>query len=70
MIKKHFVLFVTYVSGECAFLTDIPSLPEALEEFEEVRRRQASDSVLFDKSTMLPEVQSAKLVRLFYNEER
>ncbi len=68
-MKKHFVLLVTYVSGECAFLTDTPNLQRALKEFDLVRKKQVSDSVLFDKSMALPEVQSAKIVRLFYNKE-
>ncbi len=68
-MKKHFVLLVKYVSGECAFLTDTPNLQRALKEFDLVRKKQMSDSVLFDKSTLLPEVQSAKLVRLFYDRD-
>ena len=68
-MKKHFVLLVKYVSGECAFLTDTPNLQRALKEFDIVRKKDMSDSVLFDKSMALPEVQSAKLVRLFYNKE-
>jgi hypothetical protein len=67
MIKKHFVLVVKYISGECAFLTDTPNLQRALKEFDIIRKKDVSDSVLFDKSTALPEVQSAKLVRLYYN---
>lgn len=67
-MKKHFVLIVEYVCGECAFLTNTPNLQQALKEFDDVRRKQASDSVLFDKSTALPEVQSAKIIRLFNNE--
>ena len=66
---KHFVLLVKYVSGECAFLTDTPNLQRALKEFEIVRKRDISDSVLFDKSMALPEVQSARIVKLFYNKE-
>ena len=69
MRRKQFVLLVTYVSGECAFLTSSPNLQKALEEFDKARRKNVSDSVLFDKSTALPEVQSAKLVRLYYNRE-
>ena len=66
-MKKHFVLLVKYVSGECAFLTDTPNLQRALREFDIIRKKDMSDSVLFDKSTALPEVQSAKLVRIYYN---
>ena len=63
---KHFVLIIEYTTGSCAFLTDNINLQKALQEFEEARLSKYN---VDDKSSMIPEIISAKLFRLYYNKE-
>lgn len=65
-LNKHFILLVQYTSGECAFPTDMDDLTEALEEFKGELKQSFSESVLSDKTFTLPQIVSAKIVKIYY----
>lgn len=65
-MDKPFVLIVQYASGECAFPTDTDDLIDALDEFKNEIRKSFADSVMGDKSFYLPQILSAKIVKLYY----
>lgn len=62
--KKHFALIITYACGQCVYLTERADIAEAINDFR-VRQRDLlgyKDSKSFD----LPEIISAKLLRVVY----
>ena len=65
-MNKHFVLLVEYTTGECAFPVDTDDLAEALDEFRAELRQSFSDSVMGDKTFALPQIVSAKIVKIYY----
>ena len=64
-MSKHFVLIIEYTTGECAFPVDTDNLQEALAEFQEEVKTSFS-SVIGDKSFALPQIVSARIVKLYY----
>ena len=64
-MSKHFALLVEYTSGECVFPTDTDDIQKALSEFQQEVRASFS-SVLDDKSFSLPQIISAKIVKMYY----
>lgn len=66
-MNKHFVLIIEYLTGTCAFLTDKSDIQEALNEFLELQSNQYNSA---DKSCMMPQVISAKIVRLYYDNKK
>ena len=65
-MTKHFVLVIQYSTGECAFPTDTDDLAEALDEFRAELCQSFSSNVMGDKTFTLPQIVSAKIVKVYY----